>query len=304
MRKTILVKSILLISLIVLTSFVFNRGGKRIHVAHNPPGTIEIDTNLFVDFTETRNLDYLQFIHWTKQVFGSNSKKYSSILPSVDLWLKEENCLKQLSGNVYFRHPAYRDYPVVGVSQIQTKEYCKWRSDRVFEYILIRNKVIDYNLNQDSNNYFTIEKFYNKEYVDNPYSIMPMYPDYRLPTENEWKKAVIFFNTYNKKRNCRSKHCKLHVEKDSLLIQYNVKSCKGDTFVTPPLKPVLCSKRRKLGTHFYGNVSEWLITENYIIGGSWKDKVLNDFDQPIYANKPSVNIGFRAFCKWKKYKKP
>ena len=33
----------------------------------------------------------------------------------------------------YLRHPAFMNYPVVGVSWIQAVEYANWRSDRVAE---------------------------------------------------------------------------------------------------------------------------------------------------------------------------
>jgi len=36
----------------------------------------------------------------------------------------------------YLRHPAYAQYPVVGVSWIQAMEYSKWRTDRVNEMML------------------------------------------------------------------------------------------------------------------------------------------------------------------------
>jgi formylglycine-generating enzyme required for sulfatase activity len=42
----------------------------------------------------------------------------------------------------YFRYPAYRDYPVVGVSWIQANDFCKWRTDRVNEYILVEQGII------------------------------------------------------------------------------------------------------------------------------------------------------------------
>ena len=48
--------------------------------------------------------------------------------------------------NYYLRHPAYRDYPVVGVSWIQANEYCKWRTDRVNEYILAREGILDWEM--------------------------------------------------------------------------------------------------------------------------------------------------------------
>ena len=38
--------------------------------------------------------------------------------------------------NNYLRHPAYAEYPVVGVNWIQASEYAKWRTNRVNESIL------------------------------------------------------------------------------------------------------------------------------------------------------------------------
>jgi formylglycine-generating enzyme required for sulfatase activity len=40
------------------------------------------------------------------------------------------------------RHPSYRDYPVVGVSWLQANDFCKWRTDRVNEAILVREGII------------------------------------------------------------------------------------------------------------------------------------------------------------------
>ena len=41
--------------------------------------------------------------------------------------------------NNYLRHPAYANYPVVGVNWIQASEFCKWRTNRVNENILERS---------------------------------------------------------------------------------------------------------------------------------------------------------------------
>ena len=65
--------------------------------------------------------------------------------------------------NNYFQHPAYNDYPVIGVSYEQAIDYAKWRSDRVFEQVLLQKEVIDYNTTQNLDNYFSIEKYYNGE---------------------------------------------------------------------------------------------------------------------------------------------
>jgi formylglycine-generating enzyme required for sulfatase activity len=51
--------------------------------------------------------------------------------------------------NYYLRHPSYADYPVVGVSWLQANDFCKWRTDRVNEYILSREGIINWHFTDD-----------------------------------------------------------------------------------------------------------------------------------------------------------
>jgi formylglycine-generating enzyme required for sulfatase activity len=51
----------------------------------------------------------------------------------------------------YFQHPAYRNYPVVGVSYEQAVNFCKWRTKMVLKYDSLRKhplykKGIEYRL--------------------------------------------------------------------------------------------------------------------------------------------------------------
>ena len=52
-------------------------------------------------------------------------------LPDTASW-RNKLAYNELMVNYYLRHPAYRDYPVVGVSWLQAN-ILKWRSDRVNE---------------------------------------------------------------------------------------------------------------------------------------------------------------------------
>jgi formylglycine-generating enzyme required for sulfatase activity len=69
----------------------------------------------------------------------------------------------------YFRYPAYRDYPVVGVSWIQANDFCKWRTDRVNEYILVEQGIIKWHFadkDVDGGDLGTLGPLTNKKSAD------------------------------------------------------------------------------------------------------------------------------------------
>lgn len=93
----------------------------------------QIDTVLspgFIMFkTEISNIDYLEFISYVKRKFGNDSAR--ALLPDTTVWKRDLAINEPLTG-LYFRHPVYRDYPVVGVSHYQAEIYCNWLTE-IFE---------------------------------------------------------------------------------------------------------------------------------------------------------------------------
>ena len=89
----------------------------------------------YMDETEVANVDWLEYMYWTRQNFPTDFEQYYNTLPDTLVWRKPLSYNDPFVNN-YLRHPAYQDYPVVGVTWEQANEYCKWRSDRVNEQIL------------------------------------------------------------------------------------------------------------------------------------------------------------------------
>lgn len=291
---------------VVLSSFI-----KKDEVTdfskETPPGTTKIAENLFIDKTEISNFSYVEYQYWLKIVFGKDSEEFLSSHLDTLVWL-EYSCLNFTYSVYYHIHPAYRAFPVVGITQQQALAFCKWRADRVFEIYLIREKVFEYQPNQHAENYFSIENYYSGKYNNTPPDLRyNIYPEYRLPTKEEWLLGKDFFEAYNLKngKTCKKKYCDFHIRKEDIPnhSNYNVVPCDGDSLLVEPLKTTRCDKNTTLGFYFHGNVSEWLAAENKIIGGNWRDTTNIHFDIPQHQEYPSEYVGFRCVATWKKYEK-
>lgn len=240
-------------------------------------------------------------MYWVERIFGTKSKQWQELRLDTLVWRNVP--YYEPFVEFYLRHPDYRDYPVVGINQKQAKLFNQWRSDRVMELILIKYGQIEYRPYQDSMNYFSIENYFKGKYFDYiPNFEFKIYPEYNLPTENEWNMGREYFDKNNKINRCKKRYCKLHFEKgDTLEIMYNVNPYRKDSMEFLPTEVVRCYKNPDLGTHFYGNVSEWLKEENMIIGGNWRDTTTAHFNQPIKNEYPENYVGFRSVCRWKEF---
>jgi sulfatase modifying factor 1 len=92
-----------------------------------------------MDETEVSNINYREYLHWLKKRYVSYPEVYRKALPDTLVW-REELAFNEPLVETYFRHPSYDDYPVVGVNWLQANDYCKWRSSRVNEMILIEKR--------------------------------------------------------------------------------------------------------------------------------------------------------------------
>lgn len=93
--------------------------------------------SFYMDETEVANVDWLEYLHWIRRSYPNDAEYYYNALPDTLVW-RQPLSYNEPYVNNYLRHPAFQDYPVVGVTWEQANDYCVWRTDRVNEEILRR----------------------------------------------------------------------------------------------------------------------------------------------------------------------
>lgn len=225
--------------------------------AQNPPGALQITENIYMDQTEITNISWKEYVSWIKGKHGKNSKAYKAALPDTTVW---NNGLNAAYTKHYYHHPAYGDYPVVGISYEQAIAYCKWRTERVKEIFTLTNP--------------------NQSFK------------YRLPTKEEWEKvAKAGYSSINTKKDGDKHKFNLKRPKEDGMGVAGKLNDNAD--IIAPVHAYWPNDYRVY--NIIGNVAEMTNKKGIAKGGSWKHTAEEaSLTKEQTYTEPTNWLGFRC----------
>ena len=286
MRLSNLTRLFLPLMAIVLLSFSATKKPR----GYKAPGVVQIDDHLYMDESEITNFNWKEYVFWVKKIYGENSPEYKAVLPDFTVWKTESETYKEYE-QYYYSHIAYSHHAVVGLSYQQMTNYCVWRSDRVFEYMLIGEDIIEFDTSQTATHHFSIENYLNGKYGNyKTGDVLPPVPHYYLPSEEEWQRAEVYSQAIYAKLTKRQ-------------LKHSPSAYYSKSYVSDPIRVVEPIKKYKVKGALYNmhhNVSEQLADSTKVAGENWKGTVsLNEGETTATNIKPSATVGFRCAFRWK-----
>ena len=240
--------------------------------AFEGPNLVRVSENFYADQTEVSNLFYKEYLYWLESVFGTESAEYIRAFPDSTVWTYQKEI--EIDFDTYFWSYIFDDYPVVGITLEQAKNYSSWRTDRVLELTLIDFGYLPLDLKENRKNYFSVERLINGEVeLLRELKDLLVYTIYEVPTIEQWDElSGLISDSEKEKANSYSSR------------------------IYKQLRPYDDGRKNKFGIYnVVGNVAELVDSPGVTKGGSWKHHPddtppLENFKQNI----PNCWTGFRT----------
>lgn len=278
-------------------SYVYGQNDHDAQYSYEPRArTLSVDS-FYIYKYEVSNGEYLEFVNELNQKDTTLSKQ---MLPDTLVWREKSSFLEPFV-DYYLRHPAYSNYPVVGVTHEQAEFYCKWLTERYMKESKRKFKNVEFKLpTLEQWTYAAKGGLDNSPFPWEGYSMQNKKGEWLanfrvIPQNSIGFDLVPVQNVYGKIEN-----------KKILVAGGGGRSHDGYSFDGAMITaPVTSYSPNAYGIYnMAGNVEEYVNEKGISKGGSWKDTgyylqnhVEEQYDSTNYA---SAERGFRFVMEIKK----
>jgi len=265
--------------------------------AFEGPNLTRISKNFYADKTEVTNSFYKEYLHWIKTAYGIKSHEYINALPNAAVWAFNRDT--DISFERYFRSAEFDDFPVVGITLKQAKDYADWRTNRVAEMLLITKGYLQATPNSLDKNNFTVEKYRNGKFeLTKELDSILVFPEFKIPTIEEWDALAGINSEFNNGIDSLTEYNKTFLKNSNI---HNAHF----QFKSLPINSYKYGCKNIYGLyHTIGNVSELVDQAGIAKGSDWKyptDKI--DPSSNTKQNIPNSHTGFRCVARLNVLKK-
>lgn len=115
-------------------SFTMGQMSEYITAPRNSERRTVTVNSFYMDKYEVTNDFWRHYETWVVKVFGDVKPELVDLVrPDTTVW-REEMAYNDPLVEYYYRHKAYSNYPVVGITWEQAEKFCQWRTDRENEF--------------------------------------------------------------------------------------------------------------------------------------------------------------------------
>lgn len=237
--------------------------------------------------TEVSNGQYLEYVNdLLKQ---GKKDEYTKALPDSALW-KNKMAYCEPYVTYYFRHPAYSNYPVVGITHEQAENFCKWLTEKYMKEEKRENKKVVIKLPSRHQWYYAATGGW-----DGGYHFYPWGDVYDRETNGNFRanfrpipnRAIMMDSSGN-----------YIVNQDQLGYYKTKPNPQNKVDAVDITAPVISYSPNSYGLYnMGGNVEEFISEKGKTKGGSWYDTgyyMINSVEQDYdINNSASIERGFR-----------
>lgn len=126
----------------------------------------------------TTNREYMLYLLWLRNVYVDYPNVLQASLPDSSSW--KSNQFNEPHMQQYLFHPAFEEYPVLGVSWLQADAFCRWKTHRLNEHVLLKESFF---MHPSENSYIQINEnnFNTEAWICGQYEGMVNYDKFGFP---------------------------------------------------------------------------------------------------------------------------